>query len=329
MLTQEGAFATTSSLPTGVQGLPNDAAETRPHLGLVCITIGDQIRYRTITRKRLLQFDEVQQRQLLHDLYTDNIARLNSALDFCLYHQIRLYRFPTNLFPFADTPLGADVLTPLGDQLYQAGTRATTQGLRLVVHPEQFIVLSSESPQVVANSIMMLESQAWLMDLLAQPRSPWALLEIHGGKGGRGAALATVIRELSDAARSRLGLENDEYAYSAEAILAVCEATGVPMIFDAHHHIIKEGLSSYDHPSIAAMVAAARTTWPDPSWQVVHLSNGRERFQDRSHSDLIADLPAAYATVPWIEVEAKHKEVAINQLRSTWTALTNKSTTDQ
>lgn len=329
MLTEKGVFATASSLPTEVQCLPNDAANARPHLGLVCITISDQIRYRTITRKRLLQFDEAQQRQLLYDLYTDNIARLNSALDFCRNHQIRLYRFPTNLFPFADTPLGADVLAPLGDQLRQAGTCASTQGIRLVVHPEQFIVLSSESPQVVANSIMILESQAWLMDLLGQPRSPWALLEIHGGKGGRSAALATVIRELSEAVRSRLGLENDEYAYSAEEILAVCEATGVPMIFDAHHHLLKEGLRSYDEPSVAAMVAAARTTWPDPSWQVVHLSNGRERLHDRSHSDLIAELPAAYATVPWIEVEAKHKEVAINQLRSTWTTLTNKSTTDK
>ena len=165
---------------------------------------------------------------------------------------------------------------------------------------------------------MILESQAWLMELLGQPRSPWALIEIHGGKRGRSDALTQVIGELSDAVRSRLGLENDEYSYSAYEILEVCRATGVAMIFDAHHHILKEGLDSYEHPSVAEMVQAARLTWPDPSWQVVHLSNGRTHFRDRSHSDLITEMPAAYATVPWIEVEAKHKEAAIGQLRTTW-----------
>ncbi|MEZ4732746.1 MAG: hypothetical protein R3E79_37055 [Caldilineaceae bacterium] len=292
--------------------------EKRPHLGLVCITIGDQVRYRTITRKRLLQFEEPEQQEILRDLYTDNLARLQGALDFCLMHNIHLYRFPTGIFPFADTPLGADVLREFRAALLQAGQRATQRGIRLVVHPEQYIVLSSESPQVVANSIMILESQGWLMDLLGQPRSPWALIEIHGGKRGRGAELAAVIRDLPDPVRTRIGLENDEYAYSAQEILDVCQATGIPMIFDAHHHVLKEGLDSYDHPSIAEMVAAARRTWPDPAWQVVHLSNGRTRFDDRSHSDLITEMPAAYATVPWIEVEAKHKEEAIKQLRTDW-----------
>ena len=296
----------------------------RPHLGLVCITIGDHIRYRTIMRKRLLQFDETTQASMLRNLYADNLGRLQGALDFCTLHHIRLYRFPTNLFPFADTAPGAAVLAEFSEELRKIGAQAGQRSIRLVVHPEQFIVLSSESPQVVANSVMILESQAWLMDLLGQPRSPWALLEIHGGKRGRSAELAAVIRALPEAVRLRLGLENDEYAYSAADILAVCQATGVPMIFDAHHHLLKEKLTSYDDPSVAAMVQAARATWPDPSWQLVHLSNGRDRFHDRSHSDLITELPTAYATVPWIEVEAKHKEAAISQLRQAWTALTQR-----
>lgn len=300
--------------------LPNPNTQ-QPYLGLVCITIGQQVRYRTITRKRLLSFAEPEQRKILYDLYKDNLVRLQNALDFCLLHNLRLYRFPTGIFPFADTPLGAAILGEFGAELQQAGQHATSHGIRLVVHPEQYVVLSSASPTVVANSIMILQSQARLMDLLAQPRSPWALIEIHGGKRGCQQALAEVIAGLPAAVRSRLGLENDEYAYSAQEILAVCQATGVAMIFDAHHHILKEGLDRYDHPSVAAMVEAARTTWPDPSWQLVHLSNGRERFADRSHSDLISEIPAAYATVPWIEVEAKHKEEAINHLRRAWPSI--------
>ena len=192
--------------------------------------------------------------------------------------------------------------------------------VRLVVHPEQFVVLSSESPTVVENSIKHLAMQGWIMDLLDQPRSPWALMEIHGGKRGGTERLVRVIEQLPPAIRTRLCLENDENAYSAQEILAVCQAAGVPMVFDAHHHICKEKLDSYEHPSVAAMVAAARTTWPDPTWQVVHLSNGRDHFGHRSHSDLISAVPRAYNRVQWVEVEAKHKEAAISQLHGIWPA---------
>lgn len=197
------------------------------------------------------------------------------------------------------------------------GRRATEMGLRLVMHPDQFVVLSSDSPEVVANSVKILQMHADIMDLLEQPRSPWAVLEIHGGKANRSDALVERIAGLPDAIRSRLCLENDEYAYSAEQILDVCVRSGVPMVFDAHRHIVSEKLSSYDDPSVAAMLEKARATWPDPAHQMVHISNGREGFNDRQHADLISTMPAAYARAPWIEIEAKSKEEAIAGLR-TW-----------
>ncbi len=286
-----------------------------PHFGLVCITHTDEIRYRALTRKRLLQFDEPAQQDLLRELYTDNLKRLAGAITYCTAHAIRLYRFSAKLFPFDDTPLGTAILAEFATDLATVGQHALDKGIRLLVHPEQFIVLNSESPQVVENSITMLEAHGRLMDLLQQPRSPWAPIEIHGGKGGRGPELAAIIGTLPTAIRTRLVLENDEYAYSATEILAVCQAANVPMVFDAHHHICHDKLESYNHPSIGEMVAAARATWPDPTWQVLHISNGRETFGDRRHSDIVHEMPDAYWQAEWIEVEAKHKEVAIEGLR--------------
>src|SRR3954468_20810490 len=143
------------------------------------------------------------------------------------------------------------------------------------MHPDQFVVLSSDSAEVVANSVKILQMHADIMDLLQQPRSSWALLEIHGGKSNRADALVERIATLPDAIRLRLGLENDEYAYSAEEICDICLRSGVPMVFDAHHHIVHERLDSYDHPSVAHMLAQARATWADPAQQLVHISNGR------------------------------------------------------
>jgi len=291
-----------------------------PELGLVCITVSKDIRYRTVTRKRLLEQSDAGQRKLLDDIYRDNIQTLDGALAYCQREGIRLYRMPSSIFPFFDEDIGRDVMQPLAPALARTGARATRLGLRLVMHPDQFVVLSSDSPEVVANSVKILQMHADIMDLLQQPRSPWALLEVHGGKANRSDALVARIQALPDAIRTRLCLENDEYAYSAAEIHEVCVRSGVPMIFDAHHHIVHEKLSSYDDPSVAAMLAAARATWAEPAHQVVHISNGREDFNDRQHSDLIATMPASYAGAPWIEIEAKLKEEAIAGLRD-WQAV--------
>lgn len=290
----------------------------RPELGLVCITTSDAVRFRTVTRKRLLQFDEAEQKRMLRELYADNLARLNRALDFCTEQRIRLYRMTSALFPFADDSVGEDVLQEFQAQIGETGRRATELGIRLVLHPDQFVVLNSDSPQVIANSIKILETHARVMDLLQQPRSAWALIEIHGGKGGRAERLVEVTRDLPEAVRSRIAFENDEYTYSAEEILEICLASGVPMVFDAHHHLVHEKLDSYDDESVGRMLRAARTTWPVPEWQLVHISNGRDSFGDRNHSDLIETMPKAYSEAPWIEVEAKQKELAIAKLQAEW-----------
>ena len=296
-----------------------------PHLGLVCITHSDAVRYRALTRTRLLQFDAAEQQRRLRELYAENLARLGRALDFCRERGLRLYRMTSGLFPFADDDAGAGVLEEFREQVAAVGRRATREGVRLVLHPDQFVVLNSDSPATVANSVKILETHARVMDMLEQPRSPWALIEIHGGKGGRADRLVAQVAELPEAVRSRIAFENDEYTYSAADILDVCRRAGVPMVFDAHHHVVREKLDSYDHPSVAEAVAAARETWPVPEWQLVHISNGRTSFADRHHSDLVEEMPAAYRLVPWIEVEAKHKEFAIEKLRSEWKAVNRES----
>jgi len=286
-----------------------------PNLGLVCITASKDIRYRTITRKRLLEQSLDTQRKLLEDIFRDNIQTFDAAMRYCQQAGIALYRLPSSIFPFADEPIGRAILETLAPALARSGQRATDGGIRLVMHPDQFVVLSSDSPAVDENSVKILHMHADIMDLLAQPRSPWALLEIHGGKANRADALVASIDRLPDAIRCRLGLENDEYAYGAEEIHAICLRAGVPMVFDAHHHIVHDKLDSYEHPSVAEMLRKARATWANPAHQLVHISNGREGFNDRQHADLIATMPSSYAQAPWIEIEAKSKEEAIAGLR--------------
>lgn len=287
-----------------------------PHLGLVCITNSKEIRYRTVTRKRLLEAAPDRQRELLDDIFRDNLQTFDSALRYCQREGISLYRIPSSIFPFADEDIGREILEKFSGTLGQSGARATAQGIRLVMHPDQFVVLSSDSKDVVANSIKILQMHADIMDLLQQPRSEWALLEVHGGKSDRSDRLVEAIAALPDAIRCRLGLENDEYSYSGEQIWEICKRSGLPMVFDAHHHIVHEKLASYDEPSVGAMLLKARDTWSNPAHQLVHISNGRTHFNDRQHSDLIETMPYSYREAPWIEIEAKSKEDAIRNLQS-------------
>jgi UV DNA damage endonuclease len=288
---------------------------SRNQLGLVCITTSEDVRFRTITRTRLRALAADVQETALRELYADNIRRLSQAIAFCLKNDLRLYRITSGLFPQSEEPPGHDILEEFAGELARVGARAKRAGLRLVMHPDQFVVLSSDQRHVVENSVTILSHHARVLDLLRQPRSPWAALQIHGGKGDRADALVREVRALPDGVRTRLVLENDEHAYRAVEILDVCQRAAVPMVFDAHHHVCHEELESYDDPDVARYTELARETWPDPAWQIVHISNGRESFRDPKHADFIEVMPAAFREVPWIEVEAKQKELAIARLR--------------
>jgi UV DNA damage endonuclease len=288
-----------------------------PALGLVCITASERIRYRTITRTNYLRLHGEARGDKLRELYAFNAVKLLEALTFCFENGIRLYRVTSQLFPMSDLEdgVGETVLTEISPRLLEVGRHAELYGIRVVVHPEQFVVLSSDSPEVARNAVGILEGHARQMDFMGLPRTQWSMLLIHGGKGGRSDALVERIAALPDNVRLRLALENDEHAYGAADILEVCQRSGIPMVFDAHHHVIHDKLDNYEHESIAQFTLTARDTWHDPAWQLVHLSNGKERFSDRRHSDLIDQFPSAFLTVPFVEIEAKAKEIAITDLR--------------
>jgi UV DNA damage endonuclease len=304
--------------PTDTPARASTGGQVRslPCLGLVCITVGPEVRYRTTTRTRFLSLDDVAKHALLDELYRHNVQTLFNAIDYCAAHHIRLYRVTSNLFPQVDHAIGKRVRDELAPGMAGFAAHAERNGVRVVIHPDQWVVLNSESPTVVGNSIAMLEDHARAFDLLGLPGSPWSTMLIHGGKGGRPDELVAAVERLPDNIRSRLALENDESCYSAQQILDVCARARVPMVFDAHHHVVREKLDSYEHPGVREMTLAARETWhPHPEWQLVHISNGDASFADSRHSEKIKRFPGAFLDVPWVEVEAKGKEEAILPLR--------------
>ena len=277
------------------------------------------MRYRTLTRTRYLALETPQHKfDKLLELYRYNLEVLFGALEFCTTQNIGIYRLTSDLFPMADLGdgIGFEVLETLKARMATFGPESHRRSVRVVIHPDQFVVLNSTSAQIVRNSMRTLWYHAHILDALNLPRSSWTVMNIHGGKGGRSAQMVEIIRDLPDNIRSRLTLENDEYTYSAEKTAQICREAGVSMVFDVHHHIVYHKLTQLDDPSIEAAVQMARATWTPPEWQLVHLSSGKTGLHDAKHHELILEFPEAFRRVGFVEVEAKAKEFAIQDLQA-------------
>jgi UV DNA damage endonuclease len=257
------------------------------------------------------------QPEQIKSVYLNNVKNLFNMLPKIADHGIRLFRISSALFPLAD-----QVDRSLWDNddvkniLKKSGDFIKNTGMRVSTHPGQFCVISSDSDKVIENSIRELEIHGWLFDMMGLERSPFYAINIHGGKANRMLKLTEQIRLLPDAVRKRLTLENDEMSYSVSDLIEVSSQTGVPIVWDSHHHTFNEGnLSMEDAMSVAAQ------TWNGIK-PLQHISNtepelvGGSFIERRKHSDMIHYVPpvqlhALRNNLVDVEVEAKLKNLSV------------------
>ena len=118
-----------------------------------------------------------EQRRALEELYSTNLERLNAAIGFCEEQGIKLYRLTSSLFPFADERAGEEALDGFSEAMRKMGERAIYLGIRLVMHPDQFVVLNSDSEAVIENSIKILRTtKAFKARAIAQKMNIYTLV---------------------------------------------------------------------------------------------------------------------------------------------------------
>ena len=295
-----------------------------PRWGLCCVVLDAPLRFRAATHAYVWRLTPAERRAYINDIALHNAAALNDILRYCRSLDIRAFRIPSQLFPLATHPLsgyGFDALpdgVEVRSRLAAARELAFEADIRLSFHPDQFIVLNSARPEVVASSIAELEWQAEMAEAVGAD-----VICLHGGSASGGVSdalqrLEDAIARLSMRARSRLALENDDRSFAAIDLLPVCLATGVPMILDAHHHRVLDG-----ELSIEEATAWATASWGDrePYFHISSPRNGWASGDPRPHADFVqhADIPRCWLDLGdaiTIDVEAKAKERAILDLRS-------------
>lgn len=271
-----------------------------------------------------------------------SLERLRDILDFLARHDIRMYRLPTALAPYAshpDMPQFHDQVAECGEELARVGAIVRERGIRLSSHPGQYTVLNSETAATQAAAIAELEVQSALLDAMGLGPEAVVVLHVGGMAGGRDAALDRFLagfEQLSDRARARLVIENDERSFGLADVLELAPRTGLRVVWDVLHHRCHDPARMSNRDALAAALG----TWPADTVPKIHYSSprldveerrvrdGRRRVtryvlpQLRAHADLIdpigfeaflRDAPAGRDFD--VMLEAKAKDLALLRLR--------------
>lgn len=288
----------------------------------LCCTFRDQpIKFNITTVAAIARMPRGDGLAKLSQLCLHNADALLDALRFCAASGIGCFRILSQILPLKTHPqLGYDIADlPEGAEIVRRFKRCRTfakkHGLRTCFHPDQFVVLNSQRSEVVDASLREIEYQAEVAEWVGAD-----VINIHGGGafGDKTKALADFARNvdrLSRRARKRLTLENDDKTYTPADLLPLCRATGIPLVYDVHHHrCLRDGLTIED------ATARALATWNrEPIFHLSSPLNGWSGPTPERHHDFIspADFPTCWRPLNLtVEVEAKAKETAVLKLIS-------------
>ena len=128
-------------------------------LGLCCIFRSEPITFRRATAKHLLGKPREERLQRLADICRHNALALEQALHYCKDNGIGAFRINSQILPLKTHPDVGYAMKDLpgGEEIVKifrrCGTWSRRHDIRTTFHPDQFIVLNSPDPQVVARSV--------------------------------------------------------------------------------------------------------------------------------------------------------------------------------
>lgn len=256
-----------------------------------------------------------------------NLENTLRIMHFLHAHDLPLYRISANLIPLATHELTKgwawweeEELVGLGAAI---GRVAAKHGYRLSSHLPEVCGLTGEATFYWARAY--LEYHERLFDLLGLDESAKIVLHLGGAAGGKDEALKTArrhIEALSDWARRRIVLENDDRVFHVGDVVQLAEATGVSVAFDWHHHWVNHPAERVGSQA-TELIGRALASWRDRPPKV-HLSSPKSPNKIRAHADYVdvaflAPFFEILATLgtPRLDamIEAKMKDLAAFRLR--------------
>jgi UV DNA damage endonuclease len=237
-------------------------------------------------------------------LVWENLTGLEAVVRWNAAHGVPLFRMGQALIPFASHPeFPYDWEAEHGDDLRNLGELARSLGIRLSMHPGQFIQPGSPKPGVSERSLVELRYAARVFALIGSHDS---VIVLHMGGAYEDRPTTDVLRYLA--------LENDERVWTVQEIVAAADELGVPAIADAFHH----GLNPGDL-TLEEALDLSLPTW-DGRRPKLHLSSQDPTKQPGAHAYLVdvedweALVRALGGREADVMIEAKGKELALAAL---------------
>ncbi len=210
-----------------------------------------------------------------------SLGYLRAIFDYLASIDVRMYRMSSDLAPYVthpDMPQFHRQIDECRAELAALGADARAQGLRLSLHPSQYIIINSPDADLVQRSVRELAAQAAILDAMALGPEAVVVLHVGGVYGDRSASRERFIHaytQLPEPVRRRLVLENDDTRFSVGDILHIHQHTGVPLIYDYQHHMCLDR----ERIPVAEALRACIATWPHGVQPKIHFSTPRTEMK--------------------------------------------------
>ncbi len=196
----------------------------------------------------------------LFEAVAANIECLKKILKFNLENGIFFFRISSDLVPFASHPMcGPGWKKKFSKELRETGNIIKKAGMRVSMHPDQFVLINAVDEDIVKRSVLELEYHSDVLDLMGLDGTAKVQIHVGGVYGDKISAMERFCRRYSDLpakVKKRLAIENDDRLYTLSDCCDISRRTGVPVIFDVFHH---ECLSSGE--SVIEALGKAGATW--------------------------------------------------------------------
>lgn len=278
-------------------------------LGFFCSTSGNKIS--TNHKLRLANLTE----DNIYEVFHRNLEDFIKLLEISRIMGLSIFRLGSNFIPFASHPrFNKDWLDYIGYTLKERSSHVKSYGIRITMHPGQFVVLNSNNPTVIERSLKEIEYHFWVLDTLELGPESIVVVHIGGVYEDKQKAIQNLYRVLEENRwlTRRIALENDERYYTVEEVLDIAESFNIPMVYDHYHHKL--------NPS-GFKVDRLISTWRGLPLEIHVSSENEKSTKFGEHGDYIKaeDFTEAIGLFPEdvkldVIVEAKKKEYAITRL---------------
>lgn len=270
------------------------------------------------TTNRTLRLASLEDVEKLRALVWENLLGAESIIRWNAERGVELFRIGHTLIPFASHPLFPyDWVDEHGDDLRELGEISRSLGVRLSMHPGQFINPGSPNPETARRSLEELRYVTRVFDLLGGDDAV-VVLHLGGAFDDKPAAIARFVEAMKPEKNMLryLVLENDERIWTIEEICTAANRLGIPAVLDTFHHSINPGNLSLGEALDLAL----------PSWErrgvrpKVHLSSQDPTKRPGAHAATIKSedwarfLEALDNRDVDVMVEAKGKDLALSSV---------------